>query len=309
MKKLFPALFVNHGGGPLPLLGRQPDLAAHMRDVATTSRGLLPSTRPRSIVVISAHWEGSPVRITSSARPRMLFDYQGFPPETYEYSYPAPGDPALAGRVKRLLADRGGIRGELDGARGYDHGVFVPLMLMYPDADVPVVCVSLHSSLDAETHIRIGRALAPLRGDNVLILGSGYTFHNMSAFLHTSSATVRASNDFNEWLKATLRLPDPDAVLDGLRNWEKAPGARMCHPREEHLLPLFVVAAAALSVGSNGGDSRAGKSDGNDNKSVTTSGTKVIFDTTSTAADVMLSDVDDDGNLGAQYAVTGYLFE
>lgn len=235
----FPAVFVNHGGGPLPLLGQQPNLVEHMKEVART---LLPE-KPTSIVVVSAHWESDPVKITSSPKPKMLFDYYGFPPETYKYEYNAPGSPELAAQIQNLL-DGAGIDCELDDKRGFDHGVFIPLMMMYPEADIPVVCVSLHSSLAAETHINIGKALRSLREEGTLILGSGYTFHNLPAMFNPTKETHKAATDFNEWLKSTMLSGDDR--LDMLRLWTKAPGARIAHPREEHLLPLFMTAASAV---------------------------------------------------------------
>jgi 4,5-DOPA dioxygenase extradiol len=231
---------VNHGGGPMPLLKRQPNLVTHMKEVS--SRWL--TQKPAAIVVFSAHWESDPIRITSSPHPTMLYDYHGFPPESYKYQYPAPGSPALAQKIQSLLQITG-LSAELDDQRGFDHGVFVPLMIMYPDADIPVVAVSLHSSLSAETNMLISRALAPLRDENILLLGSGYTYHNMQGFFHPSSASYQASSSFNDWLKQTLLTDDPTERLAALQQWDRAPGARASHPREEHLLPLLMVAASA----------------------------------------------------------------
>jgi aromatic ring-opening dioxygenase catalytic subunit (LigB family) len=160
----YPAVFVNHGGGPMPLLGKQQNLVKHMKDLV---KNYLPPEKPKAIVVFSAHWESDPVKITSSSNPKMLYDYYGFPPESYEYEYPAPGSTELAQRIHGLLTTQG-IDSELDNERGFDHGVFVPLMIMYPDADIPVVCVSLHSSLAPEINIGIGQALKPLRDDGIL---------------------------------------------------------------------------------------------------------------------------------------------
>jgi aromatic ring-opening dioxygenase catalytic subunit (LigB family) len=200
---------------------------------------------PKAIVVVSAHWEGNPVRITSAAQPPMLYDYDGFPPEAYQYDYPAPGHPALAQTIHDLLR-KAGIDSVLDPARGLDHGVFVPLLLMYPAADIPVVAVSLDSSLDATKNMALGAALESLREEGVLLLGSGYTFHNMEAFFHPSHETKRQSGFFNDWLKETLLGSDsPSDALSQLSKWEDAPGARLCHPRAEHLLPLLFIAAAA----------------------------------------------------------------
>jgi 4,5-DOPA dioxygenase extradiol len=285
----YPTVFINHGGGPLPLLGKQPDLVKNMKEVI---RNILPKKPPSAIVVLSAHWESNPISITSSPQPSMLFDYSGFPPETYEYEYPAPGDPDLALRIRDLLWHQG-LSSRLDDDRGFDHGVFVPLMIMYPAANIPVVQVSLDASLDSNKNMEIGRALSPLREDNILILGSGYSFHNMSAFFNPSQKTIKGSKDFNLWLKSTLLLADEDAEsmtlaerkkhfdnrIKALENWEQAPGARISHPREEHLLPLFMVAAA-------GGE---------------TAKPRLIYDTTINNTS---------GNWGvSEHAITGYLFE
>jgi aromatic ring-opening dioxygenase catalytic subunit (LigB family) len=246
MTSKFPVIFCNHGGGPLPLLGQQPALVRHWKEIPKT---YLNNQRPSSIVVISAHWESSPVQILSSPNPSMLYDYHGFPPETYKYSYPAPGSPALAQTIQDLL-HKHGIASELNAKRGFDHGVFVPLMIMYPNnTDIPVVSVSLDASMDARANMRVGEALAPLRDQGVLILGSGYTFHNMRAFFNPTRQTLRASALFDEWLQTTVLNKSAvidESVLDKLANWQEAPGnARLCHPREEHLLPLFMAATAA----------------------------------------------------------------
>lgn len=235
----FPAIFVNHGGGPLPLIGQQPQLATHMQNLVQ----LHFPQKPSAIVVISAHWEAKPVKISSSSQPKMIYDYYGFPPETYQYKYPAPGSPTLANKIKQLLESHG-IESELDPERGFDHGVFVPLLLMQPQADIPIVCLSLDNSLSADKHIAMGKALAPLREENILLLGSGYTFHNLAVFFHPSKSALKASHEFNNWLKKVMLESDAKSLEEHLINWENAPGARMCHPREEHLLPLLVVAAS-----------------------------------------------------------------
>lgn len=222
----------------MPLMGKQPELVEHMKEVRER---WLPEQKPDAIVVFSAHWESDPIKIIASEKPSMLYDYAGFPRVTYEYEYPAPGHPQLAQKIHELFKTED-LESELDKRRGFDHGVFIPLMIMFPEADIPVVAVSLHASLSAEVNIRIGQALAPLRDDNVLFLGSGYTFHNMDSFFHPSDRTHKVSVDFNDWLKETMAKSDR---LEKLKKWELAPGARMCHPREEHLLPLLITAAAA----------------------------------------------------------------
>lgn len=231
-------VFIPHGGGPLPLLN-DPGHAAMNRFLRA-----FPDTiaKPAAIIVISAHWEEPVISITASPSPPLLFDYSGFPAETYAYEYPAPGHPGLAERVRSLLqAD--GIEARLDHQRGFDHGMFVPLMLMYPEADIPCIQVSLSTSLDAAEHVRIGQALAQLKTEDLLILGSGFSFHNMQALMSKRDDTIDQRNQaFETWLAQTCSDPDiSEADREArLAGWEQAPHARYCHPREEHLLPLQV---------------------------------------------------------------------
>jgi aromatic ring-opening dioxygenase catalytic subunit (LigB family) len=170
------------------------------------------------------------VVVTSSAQPPMLYDYGGFPPETYKYQYNAPGDPALAVRIRDLLQVNG-IPAVLDDKRGYDHGVFVPLMLMFPQAAIPVVVVSLHASLQGAVHHDMGAALGSLRDEGVLLLGSGYTFHNMGAFFNPDPRFKRAAREFDAWLQDAMSQSDAGSRKASAENWEAAPGARLCHPR------------------------------------------------------------------------------
>lgn len=238
----FPALFVNHGAGPMPLLGKQPELVNHMRAVAEK----LPR-KPTAIVVLSAHWESDPVQVTNHPSPSMLYDYYGFPKEAYSLRYEAPGAPELAKKISGLLTERE-IPNKLNSDRGFDHGVFIPLMMMFPDADIPTVCVSLHGSLSAKRNMEIGAALESLRDEGVLILGSGYTFHNLNSFRGSSTDTEKyyqSSKEFNEWLKTTFLTKTGTELEASLAEWDSAPGARESHPREEHLLPLFMTSAAS----------------------------------------------------------------
>lgn len=241
-QSLMPVVFVPHGGGPMPLLGdvNHRELVGFMKTLAAD----LP--RPSAIVVITAHWEEEVVSITHSAAPGMLYDYYGFPPESYEFTYPAPGNPALAKHIQQLLQDNN-IAARLDNQRAYDHGTFVPLMLMYPAADIPVVQLSLLATLDPVAHIAIGKALAPLREQGVLIVGSGMSFHNMRAFFSNDPSIKGKSEAFDEWLTETLTAPGLGNQLreERLRTWTAAPQARFCHPREEHLIPLHVCWGAA----------------------------------------------------------------
>lgn len=231
-------LFISHGGGPLPLLGDP----GHTEMVTTLTELAGDLRKPSAILVISAHWEQQQPAITAGARPRLIYDYSGFPPEAYEITYPCPGEPALAARIHGAL-EQAGISSRLDDQRGFDHGVFVPLKLMYPDAEIPCVQLSLVSSLDAATHLAIGRALRALDYRNLLVIGSGFSFHNMRAFFAPDTPGVRARNAaFEAWLEETctdVELPEAERA-SRLVNWEDAPHARFCHPREEHLLPLHV---------------------------------------------------------------------
>ena len=237
-----PVVFVPHGGGPWPFVEMGMDkmerdsLAAYLRGVRA-----VPRERPKALLVVSAHWEEAVPTVTTSARPPLLYDYYGFPPASYQITWPAPGDPALAQRVCDLLAGAG-LPTATDAARGYDHGTFIPLKVIYPDADIPTVQLSLVQGLDPKEHIAIGKALAPLRDEGVFIVGSGMSFHNMRAF---GDPQARASSEaFDTWLKESTLL-DADARNARLSSWETAPAARLAHPREEHLLPLMVVAGAA----------------------------------------------------------------
>lgn len=236
-KALMPVLFVPHGGGPMPLLGEpnHRELTAFMQSVSKE----LP--RPKAILVITAHWEEDVVTISNSPAPGMFYDYYGFPPESYKFKYPAVGAPALAQTIADLLKANG-IASQFDPKRDFDHGTFVPLMLMYPEADIPVVQLSLINNFNPAAHIAFGRALASLREQGVLILGSGMSFHNMQAFFSGNAATPARSELFDKWLTETLTAPELNNAERDTRfeNWKLAPEARFCHPREEHLLPLHV---------------------------------------------------------------------
>ncbi|MBL8223897.1 MAG: dioxygenase [Chromatiales bacterium] len=237
------SIFISHGGGPLPLLGDP--LHREMAACLTSIAAAIP--KPDAIVVASAHWEAPVPTVTAAPSPALLYDYYGFPPESYEIRYPCPGSPALARQVHGMLADAG-IDAALDGARGLDHGVFVPLTIMYPQADIPCVQLSLLDSLDPARHVAIGRALAGLGAGNVLLVGSGFSFHNLKAFFGPpSEAADRLNVAFEDWLGDVVGNPAyPEADRTGrLVHWDRAPGARFCHPREEHLLPLHVCYGAA----------------------------------------------------------------
>ena len=235
-------LYIPHGGGPLPLMN-EPGHASLNRFLGEYAASIgSPDLRPDAIIVVSAHWEEAEISITSAPAPPLLFDYSGFPPETYEYQYPAPGLPELATRVHDLLG-KAGIESRLDDKRGFDHGMFVPLLLMYPAADIPCIQISLSSSLDAALHVRIGKVLSALRKENLLVLGSGFSFHNMQAIMSKTDAAIEPRNQaFEDWLLETCCATTLSAGEREQRlvNWQQAPHARYVHPREEHLLPLQV---------------------------------------------------------------------
>jgi aromatic ring-opening dioxygenase catalytic subunit (LigB family) len=201
--------------------------------------------RPRQILVISAHWERPLPTVGAAARHELLYDYYGFPEHTYHLPYPAAGSPALAGRVRELLG-AAGITSGSDDHRGLDHGVFIPFKLIYPEAEIPIVPLSLQEGLDPAMHVAIGRALAPLRDEGVLIVGSGLSYHNLRSFFRHDAQASEAARLFQEWLAISVRAPDAALRNRTLANWQQAPGALACHPRAEHLLPLMVAAGAAL---------------------------------------------------------------
>jgi aromatic ring-opening dioxygenase catalytic subunit (LigB family) len=201
--------------------------------------------RPRAILIASGHWETEGFAFTGSPAPGLLFDYYGFPADTYELRYPAPGDPALAAKARDLLL-AAGLNARVDAERDLDHGVFVPMLVAFPDADIPVVEMSLDAGLNPALHLAAGRALAPLREDNVLILMTGMSFHNMRGYGDPRS--TEPSQAFDEWLAdAAGRNTEERAAL--LRGWAEAPAGRFSHPREEHLLPLMVAAGASENAG------------------------------------------------------------
>lgn len=229
-------LYLSHGGGPLPLLNDP----AHVEMVDCLQHIAAQLRRPPVIIVVSAHWETKVPTLTYHPAPELIYDYYGFPEAAYQIKYPCPGAPTLAEQVKQHLVEHG-IESILDEQRGFDHGVFVPLKLMYPQADIPCIQLSLCQHLDPAEHIRIGEALSAL--EDVLIIGSGFSYHNMRGFFATETNALRQQNQqFDNWLQQTLTstaLAEAEREAQ-LINWTNAPYARDCHPREEHLLPLHV---------------------------------------------------------------------
>lgn len=237
----FPTFFLSHGGGPWPFVEGMKQQFALTEAEFRKLPGRLPA-KPKAVLVITGHWEATDFTVSTAEHPPMDYDYTGFPEHTYHIQYPAPGSPALAARVRELL-DLAAIPNREDPQRGFDHGTFVPLGLMYPDAEMPVVLLSLKSSYDPAEHIVAGKALAPLRDEGVLIIGSGLTYHNMRGFGRKESTPV--ADQFEAYLNHAITESDAKSRNELLLNWQKAPAARLAHPNEDHLMPLMVVAGAA----------------------------------------------------------------
>ncbi len=248
-----PTYYIPHGGGPCFFMDwtmgpadTWDKMEAWLRQLSTAVYRQTDSesrAKPDAIVVFSAHWENEVVTINSSAQPPLYFDYYNFPPHTYELSYPAPGHPELANTIENLLT-KAGIACQQDPDHGFDHGVFIPFLLIYPEADIPIVQVSLTTSLDPAEHIAIGQALSSLREQNVLLVGSGLSYHNMSALMTGSGSSAKAESDaFDHWLSEACEA-SPKERNQYLSNWKSAPSALQAHPREEHLIPLMVMAGA-----------------------------------------------------------------
>jgi aromatic ring-opening dioxygenase catalytic subunit (LigB family) len=235
-----PTFFVSHGGGPWPWVEQMRPMFASLEQWLAGLPATLPM-RPKAVLVATAHWEAPEFTVGTGAAPPMLYDYSGFPGHTYQIRYPAPGSPAVAERVQELLA-AAGIRNRPDSVRGFDHGTFVPMAIIYPQANIPVVQLSLKHGLDATEHLHMGAALEPLRHEGVLIVGSGSSYHNMRRF---SGGGDPASRIFEQWLTGAVTSPDVGLRKRQLEDWEAAPGARASQPREEHLIPLMVAAGAA----------------------------------------------------------------
>ncbi|HEY5070506.1 MAG TPA: class III extradiol ring-cleavage dioxygenase [Caulobacteraceae bacterium] len=239
-----PTLFIPHGGGPCFFMDDPAGVWTGMEAFLRSISSRLPSP-PRALLVVSGHWETDGFALTGAERPPLIYDYNGFPPHTYRLRYDAPGDPALAARAAKLLAAQE-VAAKVDPRRGLDHGVFVPLKVAFPEADIPVVEMSVDRSLDPALHLDAGRALASLRDDGVLIIASGMSFHNMRGY--GDARFTAPSEEFDRWLTEAVVL-DSEARAKRLETWASAPAARLSHPEAEHLLPLMVAAGAADAPG------------------------------------------------------------
>ncbi len=245
--KRMPTIFIPHGGGPCFFMDWNPADTWHKQIEYLRGVPKAIGQKPKAILIISGHWEETVVTVQSNPAPPLLFDYSGFPPHTYELTYPTPGDTDLSARITELL-NGAGIATKTNTKRGYDHGVFIPLKVAFPKADIPVVQLSLRADLDPAAHIAMGEALQPLRDEGVLIVGSGNTYHNMGKMMRSmqgGGGDAVQGLDFDRWLSDVICDSDTARRNKKLEQWASAPGGKDAHPREEHLIPLHVVAGAA----------------------------------------------------------------
>ncbi len=236
-----PTYFISHGGGPWPWIKDQMPGDFSKLEASLQAIPQQIGRAPRAILAVSGHWETPEFTVQTHPNPPMLYDYGGFPEFTYHLEYPAPGSPEVAARVEELLQGAG-IPTRTDGRRGFDHGVFAPLYVSYPNADVPILQLSIKHSYDPADHLAAGRALAPLRDEDVLIVGSGLSYHNLRDF---GASGGRASREFDRWLTAALVDAPLEERTELLLDWDRAPSARHSHPSEDHLIPLMVAVGAA----------------------------------------------------------------
>lgn len=237
-----PTFYLSHGGGPWPWM--TDTFGTMFESLGKSLQELAPSLpeRPKAVLMISGHWENPEFTLTSSPNPPMYYDYDGFPAHTYLVKYPAPGSPELAERVRAMLGANG-VAAKLDPERGFDHGAFTVMAVAFPEADIPVVQLSLRQDCDPAAHIALGRLLAPLRDEGILIIGSGVSFHNFRKY--NPEGTI-PSQLFDAWLQKTLTVSSPVEREEQLKHWTDAPAARIAHPHEDHLLPLMVAVGAGL---------------------------------------------------------------
>lgn len=235
-----PVYFISHGGGPWPWVAEWQPMYTKLHDSLRHLPAQLPAT-PKAVLMVSAHWITDEITVSTATQPGMLYDYYGFPEHTYAVQYPAPGDPALAARVQTLL-QAGGIAVAQDAERGFDHGAFVPMAVAFPQANIPMVQLSIRKDYDPAFHLQLGRLLAPLREEGVLIIGSGLSYHNLRLL---DERGAQPSAQFDAWLQQTVVDSNPEQRATGLLHWEQAPSARLAHAHEDHLIPLMVAVGAA----------------------------------------------------------------
>ncbi|KAI5631022.1 catalytic ligB subunit of aromatic ring-opening dioxygenase domain-containing protein [Phthorimaea operculella] len=238
-----PSLFLNHGGGPYPVLREKDNVA--FADFLTNVSQIVDLSRLRAIIIVTAHREEDVVTISSGKHHDLVYDYSNFPPETYKYKYEAEGDPELARRVQDAF-QAAGMRARLDPERGWDHGTFIPMMLINPAANIPILQISIHTNQHAQYHYKMGEILYQFRKEGVAIFGSGMSYHNMHEFRKASDNIV-VNEEFDDFLNdaCTGDLKKRKDIL----NWESVPGGLEAHPRwyADHLMPLIVNAGAGGS--------------------------------------------------------------
>ena len=234
MQKL-PTLFISHGS-PMYAIN-----AAAAGDVWAALAKHMPT--PKAVLMVTAHWETNLPMLSGNAKPSMIYDFGGFPEALYKINYPAPGAPDIAAKAQALLKGAG-LTADIDGGRGFDHGTWVPLLKMYPDADVPIVQLSVQTAMNPRHHFDVGRALAPLTKEGVLIVGSGHLTHNLRDWMQSRGQTAPApyAQKFQHWVFDHLAAHDVDALT---RYRQQAPDAVRAHPTQEHFLPLFVALGVA----------------------------------------------------------------
>jgi aromatic ring-opening dioxygenase catalytic subunit (LigB family) len=236
-----PTYFISHGGGPWPWMKKEMGNTYAQLEASLADMPRQIGRKPRAILMVSAHWEEPAFTVQATPKPPMIYDYGGFPAYTYQVRYDAPGAPDVALRVKQLI-EGAGLPASIDAERGFDHGAFSPMAAIYPDAEVPMVQLSLRRGLDPKEHLALGRALAPLRDEDVLIIGSGLSYHNLRNFGPQAHGVSKA---FDDWLEEAVVEGAVTRRAEQLANWTAAPSARAAHPREEHLIPLMVAVGAA----------------------------------------------------------------
>lgn len=237
---MLPTYFISHGGGPWPYMPELRKTMAQLEKSLHDIRGELGAV-PKAVLMISGHWEERDFSVMSNPHPSMEYDYSGFPEHTYHIKYQAPGSPALARRVQALIQGAG-LPSSLNESKGFDHGAFAPMAVMYPDANMPLVQLAMKKSLDPAEHIALGRALRPLRDEGILIVGSGLSYHNLRMMGPAARAPSQA---FDDWLRDALMTGSPERRVQQLTDWSQGPSARAAHPREDHLIPLMVAVGAA----------------------------------------------------------------
>jgi len=234
-----PTYFISHGGGPWLWVPKMRETFANL-EKSLVDMVADWDEPPKAIMMVSGHWEGEEVQVMATPKPPMVYDYYNFPKETYEVVYPAKGSPKFANRTLELL-QAAGFQAKLNTERGYDHGVFVPMAAMYPNAEIPLFQVSILNSYDPALHFELGRALSALRDEGVMIIGSGLSYHNLGSL---GPEATEPSAAFDAWLNDVMQM-SPSERTARLKDWTSAPFARTCHPEEDHLVPLFVALGAA----------------------------------------------------------------